>query len=240
MTNSELIQTIDFDDMLLRLSKNENLLETDIISIEKFLEQNIESNKKRSLEDLFAALTVLSKNDKPDHAYLVEKFLNLNDPIIIELALETLIFKWGLDNDYEEIIIKYLLGVPFDYDGDLKEKSILIVGNLINKNLDEIKDTEFPLSERDLRLISLLIQIIEDKNEENFIKETAISSLYKSSKKLNSLLSKSKAQYKNLCKDDKDLLDKFNLYSSSSSLESETELSDIELSEEDMPETGIR
>lgn len=240
MTNSELIQIIDFDDMLLRLSKNENLLETDIISIEKFLEQNIESNKKRSLEDLFAALTVLSKNDKPEHAYLVEKFLNFNDPIIIELALETLIFKWGLDNDYEEIIIKYLLGVPFDYDGDLKEKSILIVGNLINKNLDEIKDTEFPLSERDLRLISLLIQIIEDKNEENFIKETAISSLYKSSKKLNSLLSKSKAQYKNLSKDDKDLLDKFNLYSSSSSLESETELSDIELSEEDMPETGIR
>jgi hypothetical protein len=175
MTNSELIKDLDFDEMLYKLSKEESLTQEEIKGLEDFITSNVKGPKeKRSLEDLYAALKVVSKSNLQFLSYLVEMCLDVPDPILICLALETLTIQWGLGDEYEERLIQFALGVPSDYEGDIKECALHCIGVLLLHQKSQgrkMKNNSFTQTEE--RLLYLLIQIIEDKKEDRFVKSAA-------------------------------------------------------------------
>lgn len=121
MTDSELISEIDCESLLIGLSKGISLNENDITSIINFIQYSQKLPKhKNSFEDLFAVLTVLCKNNDPSLSYIVIQFLNFQDCIIVSLALETLICKWQCYTELHERVTQFALGVPWDYDQDLR------------------------------------------------------------------------------------------------------------------------
>jgi hypothetical protein len=181
MTGSELINSIDFDEMLCKLSKDETLADFEVRSLEDFISTQIKlTSNKRSLEDLFAALTVISKSGLRSLAYLAEQCLEIPDPLLASLAIETLVFKWGMGDRYEERLIQFLLGVPHDHDGDLKETSIRCVGELIKeRSINNLNSDLFPhsISSHDVKLFHLIIQIVEDAMEDDYIRNAAYETI---------------------------------------------------------------
>ncbi len=181
MTANELIHSLDFDAMLYKLSKDETLSDSEISALDQFISGSVNGSiSKRSLEDLYAALTVLVKNNSDSLAYLVEQCLDIHDSLIVALALETLVIKWNLSEGYEERLIQYLLGVPFDHDGDIKESAIKCLGYILEGRLVPRSQTKADFegwTDRDKKLMSLLLQLAEDTNEDEIIRTAAYQSL---------------------------------------------------------------
>jgi hypothetical protein len=179
MTNSELIQDLDFDEMLYKLSKEEPLTQMEVKGLEDFITSSVKGPKeKRSLEDLYAALKVVSSSNLQHLSYLAAMCLDVPDPILVCLALETLAIQWGFGTEYEERLIQFALGVPCDYEGDIKECALRCIGVLLSDQQDQgrkRKNNSYTQTEE--RLLCLLIQIIEDKKEDEFVKSAALEAL---------------------------------------------------------------
>lgn len=178
MTNSELIITLDFDEMLYKLSSDESLAKDEIIALEHFISTQVKApREKRPLEDLYAALKVVSKSNSPKLSYLVEMCLDLSDPLIICLALEILITQWNLGNQYEERLIQFTLGIPSDHDNDIKECAIKCISSHLSKSKLSTKLKSIKPSEA--RFLNLFLEILGDDKEDEYIKETTFNSLLK-------------------------------------------------------------
>jgi len=178
MTNSELIITLDFDEMLYKLSREETLAKDEIIALEHFISTQVKApREKRPLEDLYAALKVVSKSNSPKLSYLVEMCLDLSDPLIICLALEILIAQWNLGNNYEERLIQFTLGIPSDHDNDIKECAIKCISLHLSKSKLSTKLKSIKPSEA--RFLNLFLEILGDEKEDEYIRETTYNSLLK-------------------------------------------------------------
>jgi hypothetical protein len=181
MTGNELINSVDFDEMLCKLSKDEALTESELHALEEYVSHQIHlTAKKRSLEDLFAALTVVSKTDHTSLGYLVEQCMEIPDPLLISLSIEILVHRWDMGEQYEERLIQFLLGVPYDHDGDIKEISIRCIGSLVKKRIHKATNSSISLrsiSPHDKRLVLMILQAAEDPLEDTYIRNAAYETL---------------------------------------------------------------
>ena len=122
MTDSELLSNLDFDSLIYKINRGENLSENEKSLLVEFIKYQIHAPKeKRSLEDLFAAASVIKKSNQRDLAFLLELCLEVSDPLVVCLALETLCGEWGLTKEYKERLIYFSLGSTFDHDGDISD-----------------------------------------------------------------------------------------------------------------------
>ncbi len=118
--------------------------------------------EKRSLEDIFAAYTVLVKADDSKLAYLLELAFEIPDPLLVCLALKTLIIKWNIFEPFTERLIQYALGASFDYDGDVRVAAFESIKHIFNQKKVPTAVIE--------KLTQLLMHILNDEGEDEEIK----------------------------------------------------------------------
>lgn len=163
MTESELVITLDFDDLLCNISRGEKLPKENKEQIASFIQAQISlPREKRSLEDLFAAYTVLAKTDDPKLAYLLELAFEIPDPLLVSLALETLIIKWNIYENLSERLVQYALGASFDHDGDIRLSAFECI-----KHIFGVKKVDASVVDK---LNQLLMHILNDDSEDEEIK----------------------------------------------------------------------
>jgi len=170
MTESELIVTLDFDELLSDLSRGIPLSKESKEQLSLFVQQQVANPKeKRSLEDLFAAFTVISKSDDAKLSYLLDLAFEVPDPMLVCLALETLVVKWGIYEPVVERLIQYALGASFDYDGDVREMALECIRWIFSQ-----KKVGGGVVEK---LSQLLVHILGDEGEETGLKAVVMEVL---------------------------------------------------------------
>ncbi len=169
MTESELIQDFDGESILLALSKGATLTADEIESIKFYLEYSKKQPKnKRSLEEIYLILTVLNKANNPELHYIVEQFLDFQDPIVAAFALEILVKKWGVYQDLHERLVKFALGMPWDREQDLRETTLECIKTIIQEETENFNEEIL------LRYKSLCEEILKDKTCTEDIRELAL------------------------------------------------------------------
>ncbi len=72
-----------------------------------------------------------------EHVDLVKSYLEYkNDPMISKLSLQILCKYWGQTSHYKNYIIKFIRGVDWDIDEDVKIMAIGCAGNYLKDNVD--------------------------------------------------------------------------------------------------------
>lgn len=166
MTDNELVTTLDFDDILCHLSKGDKISKDEGEQLASFIQKQVSLPKeKRTLEDLFAAYTVLVKSEDTKLSYLLELAFEIPDPLLICLALETLILKLNIYEPYIERLIQYSLGAPFDHDGDIRESAFLCIKHIYNQKKISSNILE--------KLNQVLLYISNDSEADEEIRDTA-------------------------------------------------------------------
>ena len=166
MTDSELVITLDFDDLLCNISRGDKLPKENKEQIASFIQAQISMpREKRSLEDLFAACTVLEKADDPKLGYLLELAFEIPDPLLVSLALETLIIKWDIYEHLTERLIQYTLGASFDHDGDIRMSAFECIRHIFGMKKVDASVVD--------KLSQLLMHILNDDTEDKEVKGIA-------------------------------------------------------------------
>lgn len=176
MTDNELVTTLDFDDLLCALSRGESLSKQNKEDLTAYIQRQIQAPKeKRSLEDLYGAYTVVTKSNDKSLAFLLELAFEIPDPLLVSLALETLILKWGIIDNYIERLIQFSLGASYDYDGDVRDVAFECVECILNNHKIN-SDTKQKLS-------NLLLHLLNDELSSKDVKDQVKSILANRDKK---------------------------------------------------------
>jgi len=97
------------------------------------IEERLKMFRLPNLDEIYSLLSILIKADSKEHSDVLGSFLNYDDTMTVGLALEGLCEKWRLTEDYLEQVFDFALGVPWDYDGDLKFQALNILGEFANR-----------------------------------------------------------------------------------------------------------
>lgn len=243
MTSGELIHALDFDEMLFKLSKEEHLAFDEIKSLEAYISSTVKGQKeKRSLEDLYAALTVVAKSRLIELSYIVELCLDIHDPLLVSLALETLVIDWDCQENLEQRLIQFVLGVPYDHDEDIKESSIKCIAHILKQKNETINTAEAlirslnnSLNNIDEKFLSLLLHILDDQEESSYIKKISLEGLQIAFSHIEELEGKTETEFSELLKS---YISVSSSYSSSGHSSSNADI--ISSARVDISETGMR
>jgi hypothetical protein len=111
--------------------------------------------------DRFTLLQILGEAGVKSSRSLVEKFLECpEDPMLSRLALEVLCFYWGEAGRYVSDLHRFIGGVHWDRDSEVRQTAILLAGHYL-------------LSNSDPALLRKLVSIVEDTNERRLIRGDA-------------------------------------------------------------------
>jgi hypothetical protein len=154
-------------------SKYENLLERaksvepgkDKLSEDELGMVAEELRKPDPEADRFTLLDILGYAFALQYRDLVEQFLECEeDPWLARLALQILCGYWGQTDQYLEEVLKFMRGVPWDQEEDVRQMAISEVGEYLRSNNEP-------------RFLHELILIFEDDDEERSIREGAYFAL---------------------------------------------------------------
>lgn len=99
----------------------------------------IYKNIKNNEGDLYSNLLTLGRAMATEYVDLVESYLVCkNDPMISKLSLQILCHYWGLTSHYKNHIVKFMRGVDWDIDEDVKIMAINCAEYFLRDNKDMI------------------------------------------------------------------------------------------------------
>lgn len=100
--------------------------------------KRIERNNEENVHDLYTLIHILGRSGFKQHKKLIEFFLYYPDePMISSIALTTLCDYWNLTDDYKDYLFKFLKGVQWDEEDQIKITSIGIAGEFARKTQDK-------------------------------------------------------------------------------------------------------
>jgi hypothetical protein len=113
---------------------------------------------------VLAMLSILG--DAPDFGYapIVEPFLYSDNTTIAESAMTVLCLSWAITEPYAELILKWMMGMPSDTMGTSRVTALQVAGQ-------HLLEHSYPAMLEDL------IQIFENKNNDNVDRSTAYEAL---------------------------------------------------------------
>jgi hypothetical protein len=115
--------------------------------------------------DRFTLLQILGEAGVKSSRSLVEKFLECpEDPMLSRLALEVLCLYWGEAHRYVSDVHRFIVGVHWDRESDVRQMAILLAGHYLRSNSDSF-------------LLGELVSIVEDTNERALIRGDAYLAL---------------------------------------------------------------
>ena len=170
--------------MLLKIHSGKKLEPEEIAEVSDYLNAvSVESCNAGCLEQSYSCLLVLGKAKHYSSRSLFEKFLDIADPLTVSLVLDTLCLEWGGADHYIENLLKFSFGVSWDYDEDVRETAIKILGEYVREavliSLKEIEKDEdsMSLSSRHLQVLDHLLKIFSDERQNEWIRRRAYVSL---------------------------------------------------------------
>lgn len=118
--------------------------------------------------DKYTLIHILGRAGAVDYEPDVAKHLHYQfDPLVARMALQVLCSYWNRANDYLSDIEKFLRGVEWDEDEDVRLAALSIAGELARDG--------------DLRFVPLLIQIFSDPCENEIVRQAAYFALARAS-----------------------------------------------------------
>jgi HEAT repeat protein len=116
-------------------------------------------------EDRYTMLQIVGEAGDKQYRPLVERFLESpDDPMLARLALEILAHYWGDVDRYLDQVKRFLHGVSWDDQDDVRQMAIFRAGDYLLTNPDE-------------DLLADLIRVVTDKSEDHMIRQTAYLAL---------------------------------------------------------------
>jgi len=125
-----------------------------------------------SVDDLYSYIVVLSKLQKPEHQQVLERYLDVSDPLTVSYVLETFCLQWELTGDYLERVLRFAKGVSWDEEQDLQLSAIGILGEYC-RDLS-LEPTEVSLSGQ---LKKQLFAIFDQQEGPNWLRQAAYRAL---------------------------------------------------------------
>jgi hypothetical protein len=123
--------------------------------------QSIKNHKAGDKNDLYTMIHILGRAGATEYQKLVESFLYFqSDPMISKIALQTLCNYWGFTEHYLSYIKKFIAGVEWDEDDDVRLIALSIAGNWLRENSNP-------------SLLEQLLHVFEDPSQEALIRDVA-------------------------------------------------------------------
>ncbi len=115
--------------------------------------------------DLYTLLYILGLSGDASYRHLMEKYLESpDDPMLARMALHVLCNYWDLADQYTDQVLRFLQGVPWDDEEDVRLVAISIAGRHLRLHPDS-------------RLLGALISIFENPEEGQTVREAAYQAL---------------------------------------------------------------
>lgn len=125
----------------------------------------IRNHQSDKVQTLYTLLHILGRSEAIEHHALMETFLYYpEEPMITRIALKSLCNDFGLTKNYLDLLKKFILGVDWDEEDDVRLIAISIAGTYINET-------------GDTTLLPLLLAIYENENEDNSFRNVAYEAL---------------------------------------------------------------
>ncbi len=174
---------MDPEKLLLDLSSGHELSDGQLDEVVEVLELALLDNhlRKPSVDDLYSLLVVLGKAGAEEKRSIVEKYLDFEDPLTAAKALEILCLDWKATDDYIERVINFAVGVNWDYDEDVKQVAIKILGEF----LSELNSKPGGLEIKKAQVLEFLLSVFHEKKHEVWTRKTAYCALCRAGGKSN-------------------------------------------------------
>jgi hypothetical protein len=115
--------------------------------------------------DRFTLLQILGEAQAKSFRALIERYLESpDDPMLARLALEILCLYWGEPRRYLAELRRFVGGVAWDKQSDVRQVAILLSGNYLRSNSDPV-------------LLRAILDILEDPAESTVIRGDAYLAL---------------------------------------------------------------
>jgi hypothetical protein len=115
--------------------------------------------------DRYTLLHILGRAGAVAHRRLVERFLeSASDPMLAQMAMHILCNYWDMSDQYLDELIRFVRGVPWDVDGDVRRTALSDAG-------------EYLRSHEDPRLLHAIVQVFENATEGQGMREAAYIAL---------------------------------------------------------------
>jgi hypothetical protein len=113
----------------------------------------------------FTLIRILGVSYATKYRPLLEHFLvSEGDPILATTALEMLSTYWDLTKEYQREILQFIKGVSWDEIEDLRSVAMSVAG-------------EYLREEENKEFLQVILEIFEDENQDQYLREAAYSSL---------------------------------------------------------------
>jgi len=115
--------------------------------------------------DLYTVIHAIGKAELKQYKEKLESFLDYpREPLISAITVKVLCGFWELTDQYIDVILKFIQGVEWDEDEDVKLESLNVIGNyLINNKVPHI--------------IQLILETFENEDNFNAVRSAAYISL---------------------------------------------------------------
>ncbi len=174
---------VDPDKLLVKIHSGKKLSElelTEILHVVSHFRLN-KDDVGTSLDEIYSYLVVLGEAHAYTHRQVLERYLELHDPLTVSLVLEILCLKWNLTEEYLERVIQFTLGAPWDDEYDVQQMAIKVLGEFLFEARKNTKTRE--LNTKELRVLELLLSIFEDEQIDSWVRQRAYQSLCRTSGK---------------------------------------------------------
>lgn len=119
-------------------------------------------------DDAYSLLYIVGRSGGLWHEKLVASYLeNPDDPMLTRLALQILCSFWKLSEKYVEYIDRFLTGVPWDADDEIRLMAISVSGGFLRDH-------------NHLGIRTKLLSLLRDEHESGLVRESALEALARS------------------------------------------------------------
>jgi hypothetical protein len=115
--------------------------------------------------DPYTLIHILGVSGATEYEPLVARFLNASfDPMLARIALQVLCSHWGMASRYRDQVEKFVRGVEWDIDADVRIVALSAAGELLRERLGK-------------SLLRLLVEIFTSSAERHIVRQAAYFAL---------------------------------------------------------------
>lgn len=173
---------MDPEKLLVKVSLGKKLTEEELQNVIDAFEELSPQNFSRvgAVDDAYALAHLLSRAGNAQQAYLIERYLEAKDPLLVSLVLETLCLNWNLSAAYLERVMSFALGESWDYDEDVRHAAVKILGEYLRGQFAEGAQTGKSanwFNQSGGQALELLFSILGDETLERLTRQAAYLAL---------------------------------------------------------------
>lgn len=163
---------MDPERLLLKLSSGKRLTAAEIRAVVDLLEG---ASEESGLDDSYACLLIIGRAELKEHRRLVERYLEMKDPLTVSLALEILCLQWLTTEDYLERALDFALGVSWDVDDDVRGMSLRVLGEYLRSNWNGVVPSG--CSDKQIKVLGLVLSVFDDDGLDPLVRQAAYNAL---------------------------------------------------------------